>query len=393
MKLTHALSRMALIFLAGLPGQAPAQPGGLPDPAPIARPSETPGADSGGAQAVAAPIGLLLPPGGGDFGRAAAAVRAGFQAAHERDAATSAIEIVETADDAAALAVRYDRLAARGVAVMVGPLTRAGVNALAELGTLPMPTLTLNQPDADRPLPANALAFGLPIEGEARQLAQRAHADAAASGRAPARAVARAVIVSAPSPLARRAAAALYDAWREQGGVADLPAEFDSRAGAELQAQAELLDAEAVFVAGPADLVRAVRAALAIDAGRPAASGAAPAVYATSLMTVGMAVDRRLPDLDGVRVIEMPWLVAANRAAARTYAKPQGAMANTELQRLYALGIDAYRVAAELARGHSPIELDGMTGRLGHDGYARRVERVGVACEYRDGVPVPLDGR
>ena len=59
------------------------------------------------------------------------------------------------------------------------------------------------------------------------------------------------------------------------------------------------------------------------------------------------------------------------------------------MKRLYALGIDAYRIARELAaRPDSRFELDGVTGRLSIDmgagaGGFRRVETGTV---YRDGI-------
>lgn len=355
----------------------------------------------------AGPIVLLVPPRNSDFGRAAAALRAGFRAAHERDGAAVPIEVIEGADDAATLAVRYRELAARGVAVVVGPLTRSGVNALAEIGPLPVPTLALNQPDVERTLPSNALAFGLPIEGEARQVAQLAYAQAQAAAQRSARSVPRAAVISAASPLARRAAIAFYDAWREQGGVADLPAEFEPRAAPELRGQLALADVDAVFVAGGADLVRAVRSATASQA-LPGASAAMPAgtsvdpaaeagasmpVYATSIASAALGPERRLPELDGVRVIEMPWLVLPNHPSVAAFPKPQGMMANRELQRLYALGIDAYRVAVEMGRQRPLAGLDGATGRLNHDGLSARLERAGVPSEYRNGMPAPLAGR
>ena len=352
-----------------------------------------------------APIALLVPPRNSDFGRAAAALRAGFRAAHERDGATVPIEVIEGPDDAATLAARYRELAARGVAVVVGPLTRAGVNALAEIGPLPVPTLTLNQPDVERTLPANAVAFGLPIEGEARQVAQLAHAQASVSAQRATRSVPRAAIISAASPLARRAAIAFYDAWREQGGAADLPAEFEPRAAPELRGQLALADVDVMFVAGGADLVRAVRsvtgdqASAGLNASAPA--GADPAVepeaavpvYATSIASAALGPERRLPELDGVRVVEMPWLVLPNHPSVAAFPKPQGMMANRELQRLYALGIDAYRVAVEMGRQRPLAGLDGATGRLSHDGLRARLERAGVPSEFRNGVPAALAGR
>jgi outer membrane PBP1 activator LpoA protein len=58
------------------------------------------------------------------------------------------------------------------------------------------------------------------------------------------------------------------------------------------------------------------------------------------------------------------------------------------MQRLYALGIDAFRIARELAlRPNGAFELDGVTGRLSVDmGAGSPVfRRVETGTVYRDG--------
>jgi outer membrane PBP1 activator LpoA protein len=56
-----------------------------------------------------------------------------------------------------------------------------------------------------------------------------------------------------------------------------------------------------------------------------------------------------------------------------TYARSRQREAGDQ-ERLYALGIDAYRIAEDLLAGKQQIELDGVTGRLqlGPDGQFRR---------------------
>ena len=60
------------------------------------------------------------------------------------------------------------------------------------------------------------------------------------------------------------------------------------------------------------------------------------------------------------------------------------------MQRLYAFGIDAWRVARELMAGREQFELDGVTGRLVLDTTLDpRVAREPVLGEYRQGILVP----
>jgi len=57
-----------------------------------------------------------------------------------------------------------------------------------------------------------------------------------------------------------------------------------------------------------------------------------------------------------------------------------------ELQRLYALGIDAYRVMLEWLAGKRAFDLDGVTGRLRVDrNRGPRVERWPTLAVFRSG--------
>ena len=56
------------------------------------------------------------------------------------------------------------------------------------------------------------------------------------------------------------------------------------------------------------------------------------------------------------------------------------------MDRLYALGIDAFLVARELAlRPGGPFVIDGVTGRLDVDPDGPRLRRREAAAIYRDG--------
>jgi hypothetical protein len=122
-------------------------------------------------------------------------------------------------------------------------------------------------------------------------------------------------------------------------------------------------------------------------------------VYGTSQLNPFSATDwrgaeKRL-EMNGVRLLDIPWQVQPDHPAAMIYPRwvtPPDQHVNPDLERLYALGIDAYRVAREVANRHSSFELDGVTGRLaikfGPDAY--RFRRSTQAAVYQDGVVVPL---
>ncbi|WP_280954889.1 penicillin-binding protein activator [Paludibacterium denitrificans] len=71
----------------------------------------------------------------------------------------------------------------------------------------------------------------------------------------------------------------------------------------------------------------------------------------------------------------MPWFLMAQHPAVKRYPRPTQAM-TLQTERLYALGIDAYRMAVQLARSRSSanLRLDGVTGDL-RVGKNRVVER------------------
>jgi outer membrane PBP1 activator LpoA protein len=89
-----------------------------------------------------------------------------------------------------------------------------------------------------------------------------------------------------------------------------------------------------------------------------------------------------------MRVLEMPWLLEPDSPAVMAYAKVPAGF-NVEMQRLYALGIDAFRVGRLLLAGDTAFELDGVTGKLRYERAAGpRVERLALPAEYRNGMPV-----
>ena len=67
-------------------------------------------------------------------------------------------------------------------------------------------------------------------------------------------------------------------------------------------------------------------------------------------------------DLQGMRYVEMPWFVQPDHPAVMVYPVPRAMSVDEE--RLYAFGIDAYRISQQLLRGDKRAPIDGVTGRL-----------------------------
>lgn len=323
-------------------------------------------------------VGLLLPRSAGPFARASAAVRAGIEAGFRRDGRGLAVDIYEIEETPPALAAAYRGMLERGTALVLGPLTRDGARSLLELGDVPITTIALNQAEGETAVPWNVIVFTLAIESEARQIAAAAMQDmrsGPAVGSVPG-----AIIVTAASPLGRRGAAAFLESWRSLGGAAEAPLELEESALYKFRSAVRREKGDLYFLSMGADLARPVRTI--IGRGLP--------TYGTSLLSVGGPESGILaPELDGVRLLEMPALIQPNYAATLGYtqAPPEFSL---EMQRLYSLGVDAFRVARAMFSGRPSFELDGLTGKLRYDGSQPQIERQPTRAEYREGMLLPL---
>lgn len=323
-------------------------------------------------------IGLLLPKSTGPFARASAAVRAGVEAGYRRDGRGLAVDIYEIEETSLSLAAAYRGMLERGTALALGPLTRSGATALLELADVPITTIALNQAEREAALPWNVIVFTLAVESEAQQMAAAAMQDL--RGQAAGGKLANAIIVSATTPLGRRGAAAFLEAWRSLGGEAQAPLELEESALYKFRTTAKKEKGDLYFLSMTADLAKPVRTII----------GRSLPVYGTSLLSVGGPESGvRAPELDGIRLLEMPGVMQPNYVASLGYpqAPPEFSL---EMQRLYALGVDAFRVARALFTGRPTFDIDGLTGRLRYDGGQPYVQRQPSLVEYREGLLAAL---
>jgi hypothetical protein len=329
-------------------------------PAPAASvqtlPVESPDTPAPAAAVNRAPVrvALLLPSRSEALRAPAAALRAGFMAAHERDHNGVTVNLIETTDDTDETLTAY-MAAKRDNDIIVGPLSRSGVGVIAASGTVTKPTIALNHPDGrgvDNPIPPNMLVIGLSIEDEARQVAQWAAAEHPG---------APALAVSGNSSWQRRLAAAFSAQWKQLGypvQQAELTASngyLSEPAIYQLKTRVETEQPAFMFTALDADQVRQLRAVLGVEL---------PA-YGASSVNPGAALGNALPELDGMRLLDLPWQIQADHPAVMSYPRYPSAGRTPDLDRLYALGIDAYRITMELAgKPATSFRLDGVTGRL-----------------------------
>jgi uncharacterized protein len=353
-----------------LPEHGPApQPGAAPySPQPAAR--QRPQLELPPPGGVVAPhVALLLPLDSGVFGRHAEAVRNGFLAASQTRGRTPLpVRVYPTGDDPLQVTEGYLKALSAGARVVVGPLTRNGVTAIAESAIVMVPTLALNVPESRiDPMP-DLYTLSLQVEAEARQVAQLAWQD----GRR------NALTVIGDTPLHRRIHQAFVEEFTRLGGkhVAAYPYTTDPEGLQRIK-----LAADAAIEAEIADMVF-----LALDVTRARLSRgylSTLPIYATSLVHPGSAGLLASYDLAGVRFLDMPWVLQPESPLVTAYPRPDYRDA-VDLDRFHALGIDAFRIAEVLATGKGAINLDGVTGRLTL-GADRHFVRGLTSAQFSDG--------
>lgn len=328
-------------------------------------------------------IGLLLPLRSESLAAPAEALRAGFMAAWETEPANVSVNVISTGGtEEEALAAYASAL--RQNDIVVGPLARSAVAAIAASGQVDKPTIALNTLAFDTiALPRNLLAVGLSIEDQARRVAHwagRAHPGA------------HALVVTGSSSWQRRVASAYLAQAKAMGMPTSLVA-LNTPDGA--IAQASLEELPAIASARRATLVLA---ALGSDQARLVRLALAPAMpfYGTSSVNPGALPASQVDELAGVHFIDLPWLVQPDHPAVMIYPRRLVQPVPLDHERLYALGIDAFRIARLVAREPARLHtLDGVTGPLSFSlgGQAPHFERTEPAVVYRHGsyevVPTP----
>ncbi len=354
-------------------------------------------------------IALLLPF-SSKFGKAAEAIRDGFLAAyynrHMKNVQSIRIYDVssENGDSPADVLSIYQQAIHDGADFIVGPLDKAAIARIAGQ-PLPVPTLALNYIRQDS-VPANLYQFGLSPEEEARQVAERTWLDGYVN----------AVTLMPTGPWGDRVVQAFAQRWTEIGGQIVSqetynPADKDfSRPIRRLlniddsrrryRSLSNLLnrklkytprrrqDIDFVFMAAYPRQARQIRPQLKFY------HASRVPVYATSHVFTGNLNPARDRDMDGLMFGDMPWVLADSRhpRSLRNKIEKDISRAGHSLQRLYALGIDAYNIISALntLKKYSYERFDGETGSLSLD-LKQQIHRQLTWVKFVKGRPVPIE--
>ena len=306
-------------------------------------------------------------------------VRQGFLTAANSQQRDFPVRVYTSTDESRDVVENYRQAIANGAVAVAGPLTRPGVAALTGYPGITVPTLALNNAE-QKPEASKLYFFGLIPETEARQIAQLAFAANLRD----------ATIIITGSSLSRRLSLAFAEEWKKLGG--NITAEVLFKDGDDPSTLTNLPSAPWLVEPLPPQPVTIVSETGEVSTMAPKRTGPPPLapgnivfltgdnrqarlirpylnpslpVYATSQLFNVNADTLTNYDLNDIHFVDMPWLLQPDHPAVMVYPKATSVL-DTEKERLYAFGIDAYRLINILLNNNqtSALPLDGVTGRI-----------------------------
>jgi len=359
--------------------QNPAHPAAIQLPTPLVKLKEL-------ASQPLTKIALLLPQ-CGQLASVSRALRDGFMAAHyQAQQAGQNPPGIQFYDSSRLTSLDdfYRQAQADGVQLVVGPLEKPLVKQLNSRSQLPITTLALNYSEGTQG-PAQLFQFGLAAEDEAREVARRAHADG----------LTRAGAMVPKGEWGERVLKAFRQEWEASGGTI-VGIEYIDKPVALAQQVAELVqlrnagksgaeqpshrqDLEFIFLAATPQQAQQIKPTLNYQY-----AGDLP-VYATSHVFSASGDLNQYKDMNGVRFCETPWLLEPANPL-RQQVSAQWPQAGGSLGRLYAMGIDAYRLTPSLGqlKALPGTRVDGLSGSLSMSP-TQRVDRQLPWAEFVNG--------
>lgn len=354
-------------------------------------------------------IALLVPLTSNNYAIAAKAVRDGVLAmdAASKDPDKPKIVIYDIGNDPSDAPQFYAQAVEDGAQLIIGPLGREAVDYVAKQADLTVPALLLSHISGDHePLPGHVFQFGLPPEQEARQVAERAYLDGHR----------QAAVLHANTSWGQRMLKAFADHWQQLGGIiltsiSYNPGESDhsrpikrllniaqsearkrtleARLGMKLKFESRRReDMDFIFLAADAKRGRLIKPQLNYH------HGLNIPVYATSHIFTGKLDRARDTDLDGIMFGDMPWMLLSDERMQklRDTLQRDWPYAHSQLDRLFALGMDTYAIIPHLNRisSENAVRFGGATSglSLGRDG---RLHRQLLWAKFARGTPKLLD--
>lgn len=353
-------------------------------------------------------IALLLPL-SGNFAAPAKAIRDGFLAAYysrSNRRYSPEIQIYDTSDDVLLGLEVYQQAIDDGADMIVGPLRKPLLEAVAERGEIPVKTLALNYLGEETFVADNFFQYGLLPEDEARQVAERAWLDG----------YNKALVLAPEGEWGERMLNTFEKHWQQLDGktvevqrynpslhdfatpvIRLLNIDESRQRKDELQQLTGLKikfeprrrqDVDFIYVAAFPSQARQIRPQLKFyyAANLP--------VYSTSHVFSGKVDPTQDRDMDGITFSDMPWIFNNGKGHQPDWKLFTDTwQANAQpFKRLYAMGIDAYRLVSQLKnlRSNQQNHVNGETGALYLD-ENNRIHRQLLWARFRSGKPHLVD--
>jgi uncharacterized protein len=306
-------------------------------------------------------VAVMLPR-GGRFAAAATAIQEGVEAARRADTSGQqpVLEIVDSSNLERVRAL-HAKAVEGGADYVLGPLEKESVDTLAAGPALAVPTLALNQTTRDSQAAVNLFQFSLSPENEAAEAANKA----ASMGNK------RALLLYPEGLWGERLAGAFRNQWRRLGGTVAGQSIYDPTARGYERTVGDLVagaDADVLFLVSTNDLAHRLYPQIRV-------ASSPLTVIATSHVYSGAFDAARDPVLAGLYFVDIPWMLDSGADGPLSRRRLSGSsfeVANP-LARLYAMGIDAYRIAPRLTglSKNPGTFYPGQTGGLSIDSLGR----------------------
>ncbi|MGQ9830827.1 MAG: penicillin-binding protein activator [Thermochromatium sp.] len=326
----------------------------------------------------------VMLPSGGRFAAAARAVRDGIEAASRSDTGTQrpSLDFVDSTN-AGWVRTLHRSAIARGADYVIGPLEKPAVEALIAAKMSPVPTLALNEAAETERRALNLFQFALSPENEAAEAANKGFALGAR----------RALVLHPNDAWGRRLANAFSAQWRAQGGTLAGQAGFDPSSSNDDTTLGRLMDgqrADLLFLVATAEMARKLYPQIRSAADKPRI------VISTSHVYSGHFDPEADQALVGLYFVDIPWMLDLGGPGplARRTVMAKTASASGPLARLYAMGIDAYRLIPHLTElaANPGAYFPGQTGGLAIDPLGRITRQLALG-RFTETGPHLADGK
>ena len=353
-------------------------------------------------------VAVLLPLSSSRYALAAQAVRQGIKMMDENNQRLDkpVVKYYDIGDEPFEVSKFYQVAVDQGAQLIIGPLGREAVDLIADYDGASVPTILLGHTDINTDgAKAPMFQFGLTPEQEAVQAAERAYLDG----------YRQAAVLYAQNEWGNRMNKAFSEQWEKLGGIVLVQEPYEIKqndysvpvkqllgidkslerknalqtvTGVKLKLEPRRRrDIDFIFLAADAKHGRLIKPQLNYW------RASRIPVYATSKIFTGRRNPTQDIDLNGIQFGDMPWMLA-KRGTIYQLRLLQGkwSYAYSQLDRLFALGIDSYAIIPQLNHisNEDGTRFGGVTSGISLDKYGR-FHRQLVWARFKRGEPQLLD--